>query len=44
MNYSIKNRSITKMSPKELVEWRDYYLVEIGRTGGSETAGKVVKQ
>jgi hypothetical protein len=44
MNYSIKNRSITKMSPKELVEWRDYYLVEIGRTGGSVTSGKVVKQ
>ena len=36
-SYSIKNRSITKMSVKELVEWRNYYLSEIERTGGSET-------
>ena len=34
-SYSIKNRSITKMSVKELTEWRNYYLAEIERTGGS---------
>lgn len=34
-SYSIKSRSITRMSVKELREWRDYYLDEIGRTGGS---------
>lgn len=36
-SYSIKNRSITKMSVVELREWREYYLAEIGRTGGSVT-------
>lgn len=35
--YSIKNRSITKMSVSELSDWREYYLAEIGRTGGSTT-------
>lgn len=44
MNYSIKNRSITKMSPKELTEWRDYYLVEIERTGGSVTSAQTTKR
>lgn len=44
MNYSIKNRSITKMSPKELTEWRDYYLAEIERTGGSVTSAQVGKR
>lgn len=34
-SYSIKSRSITKMSVKELTEWRDYYLSEVRRTGGS---------
>lgn len=38
-SYSIKNRSITKMSVKELVEWRNYYLAEIDRTGGTASAG-----
>lgn len=36
-SYSIKSRSITKMSPKELREWRDYYAAEVARTGGSVT-------
>ena len=30
-SYTIKSRSITKMSVKELTEWREYYLVEAGR-------------
>jgi len=30
-SYSIKNRSLTKMSTKELLHWRDYYLAEVGR-------------
>lgn len=38
-SYSIKSRSITKMSVKELTEWRDYYLDEVRRTGGSTTDG-----
>jgi hypothetical protein len=42
-SYSIKSRSITKMSVKELREWRDYYLTEIARTGGSSTGAKRVK-
>jgi len=39
-SYSIKSRSITKMSIKELREWRDYYIAEVERTGGS-TSGAV---
>lgn len=34
-NYSVKNRSITKMSVSELTKWRDYYQAEVARTGGS---------
>ena len=30
-SYTIKTRSITKMTVKELIDWRDYYLAEIGR-------------
>lgn len=30
-SYTIKSRSITKMSVKELTEWREYYLAELGR-------------
>lgn len=30
-SYSIKNRSLTKMSVKELTYWRDYYANEVGR-------------
>jgi hypothetical protein len=29
--YSIKSRSITKMTIPELTDWREYYLAEIGR-------------
>lgn len=36
-NYTIKNRSISKMSVKELLEWREYYRSEVARTGGSAT-------
>lgn len=36
-NYSIKSRSLTRMSVKELLQWRDYYLAEVSRTGGSST-------
>lgn len=40
-NYTIKNRSISKMPVKELIEWRDYYRAEVASTGGSVTgAGK----
>ena len=38
-NYSIKNRSISKMPVKDLIEWRDYYRAEVARTGGSSSAG-----
>jgi hypothetical protein len=30
-SYTIKSRSITKMSIKELTEWREYYMAELGR-------------
>lgn len=36
-NYTIKNRSISKMPVKDLIEWRDYYRAEIARTGGSSS-------
>lgn len=40
-DYTIKNRSISKMPVSELTQWRDYYLAEVGRTGGSTgKAGK----
>lgn len=42
-SYSIKSRQITKMSVKELREWREYYLAEIQRTGGSTTGGNKPK-
>lgn len=35
-SYTIKSRSINRMSVSELTKWRDYYLDEIARTGGSE--------
>ncbi len=38
-NYSIKGRSVDKMAPKELIEWLDYYRVEVQRTGGSVNIG-----
>lgn len=34
-SYSIKSRSITRMGVTELTKWRDYYLDEVARTGGS---------
>lgn len=34
-SYSVKSRSLTKMSVKELREWREYYAAEVERTGGS---------
>lgn len=37
-SYSIKDRSLTRMSPKELIQWRDFYIDEIKRLGGSVTS------
>ena len=37
-SYTIKNRQITKLSPGELMKWRDYYQAEVERDGGSLTA------
>ena len=37
-SYSIKSRSLTKLSIEELIMWRDYYLNEVRRTGGSAKA------
>ena len=34
-SYSIKSRQITKMSAAELRQWRDYYVAEVARSGGS---------
>lgn len=34
-SYSIKSRSISRMSVPDLLRWRDYYLDEVARTGGS---------
>ena len=34
-SYSIKSRSISKMNIEELIMWRNYYIDEIRRTGGS---------
>lgn len=31
-SYSIKSRSLTKMSVSELTDWREYYLAEIARS------------
>ena len=30
-SYSIAGRSLTKMSPKQLMEWRDHYKAEVAR-------------
>ncbi len=43
-NYTIKNRSISKMSVKELLEWRDYYRSEIALSGGSVTGAGRAKR
>jgi len=39
-SYSIKQRSISRMGIRELTMWRDYYLAELRRTGGSVNDGK----
>lgn len=43
-SYTIKSRSLTKMSIKELREWREYYLAEIEQTGGSTTGSDTPKK
>ena len=43
-SYSIASRSLTKMSVKELMQWREYYLAEISRTGGSVTNDKMPRK
>lgn len=46
-SYSIKSRQITKMSVKELTDWREYYLAELGREvnpiTGKRKGGNTVK-
>lgn len=36
-SYTIKGRSLTKLSPSELIVWRDYYKSEVAMSGGSTT-------
>lgn len=36
-SYSINNRSLDRMSVKELLDWRDYYRNEVSLTGGAST-------
>lgn len=36
MSYSIAGRSLSKMSPDELVQWRDYYLAEVAKERRAE--------
>lgn len=36
-SYTIRSRSITKMSATELRSWRDYYRAEVRSTSGSQT-------
>ena len=36
LSYSIAGRSLSKMSPDELVKWRDYYLAEVAKERRSE--------
>lgn len=40
-SYSIKSRSITRMNMDELIKWRDYYINEVARTGGTTDDGVV---
>lgn len=37
-SYSIKDRSLTKMTPQELMEWRNYYRREVQREESIERA------
>lgn len=43
-SYTIKGRSLTKLSPSELTTWRDYYKAEIAQTGGSTTGAAVPRK
>lgn len=36
LSYSIAGRSLSKMSPDELVKWRDYYLAEVAKERRAE--------
>ena len=38
-SYSIKSRSLTKLGVDELMKWRDYYINEVRRTGGTVDTG-----
>lgn len=38
-SYSIKDRSISRMSIDDLIKWRAYYVDEINRTGGTVSDG-----
>lgn len=38
-SYSIKSRSISRMGIDELMKWRDYYINEVKRTGGTTDTG-----
>ena len=42
-SYTIKDRSISRMSVSELRGWRDYYLDEVQRTGGSQKNQRAAK-
>ena len=39
-SYSIKSRSISRMGIDELMKWRDYYVNEVERTGGTVNDGR----
>lgn len=41
-SYTIKSRSISKMSIPDLIMWRDYYLAELGREPGRSRQAKTV--
>ena len=38
-SYTIRSRSITKMSIQELIEWRDYYTAEVNSSAARGGAG-----
>lgn len=40
-SYSIHGRSLTRMTPAELVEWRNYYRTEVARERGTGGRTKV---
>ncbi len=41
-SYTIKDRSITKMTPQELITWRDYYLNELRGENKSQSKTNTV--